>query len=73
MCEPITSILERIGNLGRCLDRINEETTAVRRELLGLLEDVQKEIKSRGEIVDRIDAGLKESFERAKTEKLSSS
>jgi hypothetical protein len=73
MSEPINSIIKRIGSLGRRLDTITEEAIAIRAELLGLLEDVQNEIKSRGEIVDRIDAGLKESFERAKTEKLSSS
>ena len=73
MSEPINSIIKRISSLGRRLDTITEEAIAIRTELLGLLEDVQNEIKSRGEIVDRIDAGLKESFERAKTEKLSSS
>lgn len=62
--EPINSIIERIGKLGRALDVISQQISDARTELIHLLDDVLAEVHERGKAIDRIDASLKESFEK---------
>jgi hypothetical protein len=65
--EPINSIIERIGKLGRALDVISQQVSDARTELIHLLDDVLAEVHERSAIIDRIDAGLKESFAKAES------